>query len=79
MSKATYSQTRQAISVRRKLTPLKQSTKETPSVEAFSISFVCDIMATCFLASSAVKPDARVESRIKAFSASSVLPFLTNQ
>lgn len=67
------------ISVRRRLTPLKQSMKETPEVAAFSTSFVCDIMATCCLASSSVKPDDLVDSRIRAFSASSFLPFLTSQ
>jgi hypothetical protein len=60
------------------LTPLKQSTKETPAIDAFSISLVCCIMATCFLASSSVKPEARVDSRVNDLSASSILPFLTN-
>lgn len=47
------SHTRQAISVRRRLTPLKQSRNDDPTSAAFSISLVWCIIATCFLAKSA--------------------------
>lgn len=69
------SQVMQAISVRRRLDPLKQSLKLDPISEAFSISLVWCIMATCFLAKSASTP---VTSLLTARSASSNRPFLVS-
>lgn len=69
------SQTMQAISVRRRLTPLKQSKKEDPTSAAFSSSLVWCIMATCFLAKSSGTPET---SFLTAASASANRPFRVN-